>query len=232
MFRKKHGMMVAATALLLCIAACQRTPGEKSPKAPTQRPVAGDSAAKPPVPPSQPLTAPSESASTAEEPLSKPIMPRVTLTDTLAATCLVKVGDRMPEGRLADSNGRVVELRSTFGPRLTVVCFWKAGGVYSMEELQQLEKHVAAPYAARGVRVVGVNEKDAPRVVAENAREIGATFPCLLDPDGSFFAKVATEGLPRTYLVDQEGRILWFDIEYSRGTLRDLVQAIDYVLTR
>jgi hypothetical protein len=36
--------------------------------------------------------------------------------------------------------------------------------------------------------------------------------------------------LPRTYLLDSSGKILWFDLEYSRSTRRELNQAIRYVL--
>ncbi len=36
--------------------------------------------------------------------------------------------------------------------------------------------------------------------------------------------------MPRTYLVDSQGKILWFDMEYSRSTRRDLRDAIRVVL--
>jgi hypothetical protein len=41
---------------------------------------------------------------------------------------------------------------------------------------------------------------------------------------------VATEHLPRTYLLDAEGRILWFDLEYSRATARELINALHFFL--
>jgi hypothetical protein len=33
--------------------------------------------------------------------------------------------------------------------------------------------------------------------------------------------------MPRTYLLDPTGKILWFDVEYSRSTRRDLSEALD-----
>ena len=53
---------------------------------------------------------------------------------------------------------------------------------------------------------------------------------CLIDADATYFKSVATEKLPRTYLLDQEGKILWFDIEYSQSTYRELLKTLD-VLT-
>ena len=36
--------------------------------------------------------------------------------------------------------------------------------------------------------------------------------------------------LPRVFLVDDRGKILWFDVEYSRTTRQELLQAIQVTL--
>ena len=69
------------------------------------------------------------------------------------------------------------------------------------------------------------------RRVQEQVAKVGATFPVLLDPKGAYFAQLAKDRrMPRTYLIDANGRILWFDVEYSRFTRRDLVQSIRVAL--
>jgi len=215
-------MIGVAIALLLGIVACRRAPEESTTKDPAQTPtvdapvVATDARQT-----DEPVAPP--------QPPPKPTMPQVKLTEALETTCLVKVDDLLPEGTLADLGGRALDMRTKLGSKLTVLCFWKSDDVYALE---QLEKHVVGPYAPKGVGVVGINQKDSPGVVRQKLRAAEATFPCLLDPRGAYFAKIATEGLPRIYLVDGQGKILWFDTEYSRGTERDLLQAIEYVLAR
>ena len=225
MFWRRQITLVAACMLLLSITACQQPKEETTPT---------DTNDKPSVetPVDENASPSTEQAAVAPQPPEppKPTMPEVQLTDTLAKTCLVKVDDQLPEGKLADQNGQVVELQSKLGPKMTVLCFWNGDDIYALEELQQLERHIAGPYADKGVNVIAINPKDTPQVAAEKVQMTGATYPSLLDPDGAYFAKLATEGLPRTYLVDDQGKILWFDTEYSRGTLRDLRQAIDFVL--
>ena len=174
-----------------------------------------------------------ESSAAASEPTpepAKPEMPVVKLTETLEKTCLVKVGDTMPEVTLPKLDGQAVSLQSLAGEKLTVVCFWKADHPYSLEELRQLEKFIVGSYAAQGVQVVAIDEDDQPNVAGEAFRGTGATYPCLIDLRGEYFAKVATEELPRTYLLDHAGKILWFDIGYTRSTLRDLQEAIQFTL--
>jgi hypothetical protein len=66
--------------------------------------------------------------------------------------------------------------------------------------------------------------------VEAQIQKVDAKFDNLLDSNGALFAKVATENIPRTYLLDSQGKILWFDWEYSRSTRRDLERGIKFVL--
>ena len=58
------------------------------------------------------------------------------------------------------------------------------------------------------------------------AKANASFFPVLLDPQGAYFAKIAQSKLPRMYLLDSEGKIVWFDLEYSRSSKRELHQII------
>ena len=51
----------------------------------------------------------------------------------------------------------------------------------------------------------------------------------LMDPGGNYFAQVATERLPRIYVLDHDGKIAWFDVDYSETTrriLKDVLRVI------
>jgi hypothetical protein len=114
---------------------------------------------------------------------------------------------------------------------LTVVAFWTSGHRYSVEELADLSRLVAAPYSGHGVNVVAINEQDPADRARQVAAESQVVFPVLVDDGGKLLSQIATEKLPRTYLVDAEGKVLWFDLEYSRTTRRDLLSAIRSQLT-
>jgi peroxiredoxin len=150
----------------------------------------------------------------------------VELTEADRATCVVKEGDKMPTAELADVSDKPQPLAGLLGKKLTVVVFWSADGVAGLQALQDLTSDVADPYAKQDVRVVGVNVRNTAAEVKEKTELAGATFPNLLDPKGEFFAKVATERLPRVYVLDAAGKILWFDIGYSPATRSNLLQAV------
>jgi peroxiredoxin len=89
---------------------------------------------------------------------------------------------------------------------------------------------VLDPFGDKGIRVLGVNEKEKPEDAQRTVEEAGVKFPNLVDADGAYYAKVATGKLPRVYLLDPAGKVLWFDIEYSGVTRASQQQAIEAVL--
>ncbi len=162
----------------------------------------------------------------APEPPPAPKFPEVNLPAALAKTCLVKVNDSMPDAELTNLEGKRIALRSSFGKKLTVVLFWQSENMYSTQALGYLEDDVAKPFAGKGVRVIGVSVKDSSAAARKAIEEAGAKYVNLFDPEGAYFAKVATEKIPRVYLLDATGKIRWLDIEYSSSTRRDLERAI------
>jgi hypothetical protein len=72
------------------------------------------------------------------------------------------------------------------------------------------------------------------KAVHEVVRTGAVKYPVVLDSDGTALALVAADKprlMPRTFLLDKTGKILWFDIEYSRTTRRDLHQALRFLLS-
>jgi peroxiredoxin len=157
-------------------------------------------------------------------------MPRVSLTQVHADACRVKVGDLFPESGLKDTAGQAQPLANLRGKKMTVVVFWNGRKANSREELADLEPTILARFGASGVGIVGVNSGDDPQLVGELAKQSGASFPVLCDPEQTLLAQVAPGKVPATYLVDATGKVLWFDIEYSRSTRRELAEAIRYTL--
>ena len=152
--------------------------------------------------------------------------PKVTLSSEHRTTCKVFVGDKLPDMTLADLAGKETSLAETLGKKLTVVVFWKSENIYAQEQFTRLEREVADAFAEQGVTAVAVNVGDPADDVKALAEKAGCDFSCLLDADGAGFAKIATGKLPRTYLCDAAGKIVWMDVEYSVSTRRELTNAL------
>jgi peroxiredoxin len=72
-----------------------------------------------------------------------------------------------------------------------------------MPEMQRLyEQH-----KARGLEIVGIDVQESPEGVKGFAKELGLTFPIVLDRDGSVVDRYFVSGLPSHFFVDRDGII-------------------------
>src|SRR5947208_2148446 len=60
-----------------------------------------------------------------------------------------------------------------------------------------------------GTTVLGVNFKESAREVRAFLEKLGVSFGTMLDMDGAVSGMYRVRGLPVTFLVDREGRLLW-----------------------
>jgi peroxiredoxin len=178
-----------------------------------------------------------ESAATTEQPAprvaAKPIVaeyaakaPPVMLTAGHAALCRVSVGDVFPAIELPQIGAGPTKLSAFSGQKATVVLFWQPGHWMSHIALADVAKDVAAAARDAAVGVVGIVEAESSDAAKADLGKAQAKFSQLLDADGAALAKVGSVALPRVYVLDGEGRIAWFDIEFSEATRRELQQIL------
>lgn len=154
-------------------------------------------------------------------------MPKVIMSKGDQAACRVKVGDTMPAIELPKLEGDgKTKLADLFGKKATVVVFWKGDRRMGQQQLADLGNDVVQPFGKEGVSVVGVAVDQSPQEAQQALKKVGATFTNLSDADGKAFALMGTGRFPRTYVLDPSGKIVWFDIEYSMATRRELHQAL------
>jgi peroxiredoxin len=144
-------------------------------------------------------------------------------------TCLVFQGDVVPAGTLPDAAGADHVLHDSLGKRLTVIVFWNADNPYALDQFQEMQADVV-PLCDEGVQAIAIHVGPPPQDYAQLCRDNGEGVLCLLDQDQKYFGQLAHRKLPRTYLLDAEGKILWLDLEYSRSTRYDLRNALHYHL--
>jgi peroxiredoxin len=156
--------------------------------------------------------------------------PTVVLSDHHAAMCMVSVGDEMPPMQLMTLDGTTQDLRDFLGEKLTVVVFWSTEQALGREQFERLQHETVSLFRGHGVNVLAINVGDTAEEIQQLYDEVGGTFACLIDADQSQFATIASSKLPRTYLLDAQARILWFDIEYSRAARRELRNAVYFFL--
>lgn len=226
--RQSWILIVAASLVAACLG-CENGETPNGPDLPN-----GKSGNNGPVQGTPNKGSPTQKKLPAVDPLQPAKMPEVFLSEEQRKWCRVVDGEIMPDADLPDLDGKPQPVSKLRGQKLTVLCLWKcgetdAGRLKALEILGDLQD-LSESYLEKGVRVIGINEGDPPEVVRICIADAKGTFPNLLDPDRAFFDKIATEKLPRVYLLDPEGKILWFDLEFSPTTRRNLKKGIQVEL--
>jgi len=171
----------------------------------------------------------------AETPIWQPV---VAMSQAHRDTCKVYVGNELPPLKVESLTGAAVDTAEllneafTSGHQLAVVVFWQADHVYGREQYERITEELIEPFGDAGVKVVAIHVGGNAAQVNEVPFQPAEPAASLIDPNQSAFELVAADKLPRTYLIDAEGTIQWLDIEYSRGTRRELRNAILYHRTR
>jgi hypothetical protein len=154
-------------------------------------------------------------------------MPKVQFSKREQSLCKVYVSDTMPAIELQKvGGGGNAKLASLLGKKATVVVFWKGDRRMTNELLADIAADVIEPFGRAGVEVVGIAVNESADTASEALTKAGTNFTNLLDEDGKAFSQVGSERLPRIYVLDPAGKIVWFDIEYSHATRRELRDAL------
>lgn len=161
--------------------------------------------------------------------LSPPAVGQSAETDLLRTLNLsgYPPGTKPPDfgGRTAE--GGTVSLAGLRG-RVVLLTFWATWCQECRPEMPVFEQ-LHREFAIQGFTVVGVNIREGRRAIQQYARELGLTFPLILDPSGAIQVSYGVIGLPTTFLIGRDGRAVALAIgprDWGTAQVRALIQAL------
>lgn len=146
--------------------------------------------------------------------------PAVVLSDEHQTECKVGVGDAFPAITASTSTGRAAAIADQLGEKGTIVAVHHVEGGWMTEELlADLSPEIVTPYAARGISVIAVGvDRVAPTKTGVTSLKASET---------NIGSQLGDGRMPRVYALDPDGKIVWFDIEYSLSTRRELKACVE-----
>ena len=117
-----------------------------------------------------------------------------------------KVGALAPDFTLRDvGTGREVSLSDLRGKPVWIN-FWATWCPPCREEMPEMQT-LYEQHRDTGLVIVGVDVQESEDTVSKFTKEVGATWPSLLDPDGDIVDRYFVSALPSHFFVDREGVI-------------------------
>jgi thiol-disulfide isomerase/thioredoxin len=108
-------------------------------------------------------------------------------------------------------SGSTVEGRSLSTTELrgkvVVLNFWASWCRECRPEMPALDR-LHRDLAPRGLIVVGVNAREDREAVRRYGKDVGVSFPLVLDPDGTINGVYGVIALPTTFVVGRDGRAI------------------------
>jgi len=128
-------------------------------------------------------------------------------------------------GRTVD--GREWSLASVQG-KVVLLNFWATWCLECREEMPAFER-MHREFSAQGLIVIGINAREETATIREYAKELGLTFPLILDPSGKINSTYGVIGLPTTFIIGRDGRAVAFAIglrKWNGNFVRALIHAL------
>jgi thiol-disulfide isomerase/thioredoxin len=112
--------------------------------------------------------------------------------------------------------------------KVVLVNFWASWCAECRPEMPVFER-LHRELAPKGLAVVGVNAREERAAIHRYATELGLTFPLVLDHDGKINAAYGVVGLPTTFVVARDGRVVALAVgprEWAGASARALFHAL------
>ncbi len=136
------------------------------------------------------------------------------------------VGRAMPAFVLPTIQGGTTLDSSRLAGAVIVVNFWASWCVPCREEAADLQRF-ARQHATDGVVLVGILYSDTVSNARQFRDEFGLTYPLINDPDGRTAIDFGVRGVPETFLVAPDGRVMARLIgAVGQTTLDDVLQRV------
>ncbi|TVT50046.1 MAG: TlpA family protein disulfide reductase [Sedimenticola thiotaurini] len=132
-----------------------------------------------------------------------------------------------PAFSLATLEGEIHQLDGYRG-QVVVINFWSTWCAPCRKEMPSLER-AWQQLKSENIRVLGVAIQDDPEMIARFLKEYQISFPILMDSDGQVAQSWPFSGIPATFVLDGEGRIVYRALglrEWDHDTILQKVRAL------
>lgn len=146
---------------------------------------------------------------------------------------LTKVGERMPAFTVQEVSGGRFSMAQERG-KVVVVNFWATWCPPCRVEMPLLEKEIWEKYKGNPefVMVAIARQQTEAKIAGFEKEHPEFTYPLAYDPARQVYGKFADAGIPRSYVVGRDGRILFQSLGYEKGDVAKLNAAIAKALRK
>ena len=154
-----------------------------------------------------------------------------TTQDDVAATTLIHEGDIAPDFTVEMLDGSKITLSELRG-KVVLLSFWATWCPPCRQEMAHMQKGVIDPFAGQDLVVLPISRGEKRETVENYLNKMGHTFPVGLDGDQSIYRKYASNYIPRSFVVDKDGKVVYVAVGYDETIGEEINAAIKAALAK
>jgi peroxiredoxin len=142
-----------------------------------------------------------------------------------------RVGQQMPAFTVSTLEGTKVSIGDLKG-KVVLVNFWATWCPPCLVEMPRLEKEVWQKYKSSDFQMVAIAREQTEEEVAAFRREHRFSFPLATDPEREVFSLFGTGGIPRSYVIAADGKIVFQSVGYDPKEFDEMKKLIQKELAK
>ncbi len=145
------------------------------------------------------------------------------------ATSVAQVGQKAPVFSVTTTTGNAFDLSQAQG-KLVVLNFFATWCGPCCAELPHLNTLYEKYKGNEQVEFLVLGREETDQIVSDFQTKEGLSLPMAADPNRAIYAAYATESIPRTYLIDRDGKILRSMMGFYEPEMEELEAQLEKLL--
>lgn len=141
-------------------------------------------------------------------------------------TDMTKIGDLVPAFKVETTCGKTFDSQKLDG-NVTLINFFATWCGPCNAEMPHLEKEIWQGYKDKGLTVISIGREHSADEVQAFKEKKELTFAMAPDPERTIYKKFATMYIPRNYILDKDGHILYQHKGFNNDELKKMIKTIE-----